>query len=221
MYICLSSLNHYWMYWLTSRKTQQKETGLIAILCLQLTQKTGSWEEARETHSMSQNQRVTFTMLEKPSTRTGSRQTARLPAIIFQMQNISAASGWELSHHFINQQPCYRLCSARRWFDMKQCCPGGVSFLVLSKWKASIRDTLYLLGRWYFQAPHLKLKSLAWHLERSKQPLFLSCGTTAFSKSLRSLISPHLHPREVWRYVQLQACNLSIALAWVEPWTCT
>lgn len=160
------------------------------------TKKTGSWEEARETHSTSPNQRVTFTTLEKPSTRTGSRQTARLPAIIFQTQNISAASAWELSHHFINQQPCYRLCSARRRFDVEQCCPGGVSFLVLSEWKASIRDPLYLLGRWYFHA-HLKLKSLARHLERSKQPLFLSCGTKAFSKSLRSLISQHLHLREV------------------------
>ena len=143
------------MYWPTSCKTRQKERSLVGTLCQQVTRKAGSCGEARE---MSPNQWATFTRREKPNTPTDPRQTACLQAIIFQIQNVSAASDWELSHHFINQQPCYRLCSASRRFDVKQYSTGGVSFPGLSYWKANTRDPLYLLGRWYFQAPYLQLK---------------------------------------------------------------
>lgn len=73
---------------------------------------------------------------------TDSRQTSCLQAVIFHMQNVSAASGWKLSHQFINQGPCYRLHSASRRVDVKQYSAGGVSLLGLSQWKPNIREPL-------------------------------------------------------------------------------
>lgn len=122
-------------------------------------------------------------------------------AVTAQTQNVSAAPGWELSHHFINQHPAIAFA------------PRADSLM----WNNAVLEASaslgYLRGRptsqihfTHCNACAFKLSLSLWntlpqHLYRPKTPLFLSRDTTAFSRCWRRPVPQHLCFGEACRYV--------------------
>lgn len=95
------------------------------------------------------------------------------------------ASGWELSHHFINQHPAIEFApraDSLMWNNAVLEASASLGYL---RGRPTSQVHFIHCNACAFKLPLSVRNSLPQHLERSKPPLFLSCDTTAFSKCWR------------------------------------